>query len=105
VFADNVGDMTRANPVILPAVAFYALYIAGIFVFVNGQLPSNWTHNLLYGALFGLFCYATFELTNMSILKHWEWVVVATDIAWGAAVTAIAASVGGVLADWILRQL
>jgi exonuclease III len=29
-----------------------------------------------FRALFGLFCYSTFELPNMALLKHWEWVVV-----------------------------
>jgi hypothetical protein len=40
-------------------------------------------HNLQYGALFGLFCYATFELTNIALLKHWEWAVVVPDNALG----------------------
>jgi uncharacterized membrane protein len=104
LFADNVGDMTLSNPRVVPAVAFYALNLAGIVIFVNGPASANWAHNLLYGALFGLFCYATFELTNMSVLKHWEWTVVVADTVWGAAVTAIAASVGGVLADWLLKK-
>jgi uncharacterized membrane protein len=78
--------------------------LAGIVIFVNGG-PSDGTHNLLYGALFGLFCYATFELTNMSLLKHWEWAVVVPDIAWGAVLTAVAAAVGGHLANWILGKV
>jgi uncharacterized membrane protein len=88
-----------------PAILFYVLYLAGIVVFVNGGAPSNWTHNLLYGALFGLFCYATFELTNMSLLNHWKWAVVVPDIAWGAVLTAIAASFGGLLANWVLEKV
>ena len=67
---------------------FYLLYVAGIVVFVNSAAPGNWQHNALYGALFGLFCYATFELTNMALLRHWEWAVVVPDIVWGATVTA-----------------
>lgn len=38
---------------------------------------------LLPGALFGLFCYATFELTSLSMLKHWTWQVVVVDVASG----------------------
>lgn len=105
LFAANVGDMVLETPRLPPAVLFYALYLAGVVIFVNGTAPSNWTHNLLYGALFGFFCYATFELTNMSLLKHWEWAVVVPDILWGAAMTAIAASVGGLLANWIIARV
>jgi uncharacterized membrane protein len=101
LFADNVGDMTLATPRMVPAILFYIVYLIGIVVFVNGAGPADWAHNVLYGAAFGLFCYATFELTNMALLKHWEWAVVVPDIAWGAVVTAISASVGGLLADWI----
>lgn len=105
LFADNVGDMTLSTPRLAPAILFYVIYLAGIVVFVNCTTPADWMHNVKFGALFGLFCYATFELTNMALLKHWEWAVVVPDIAWGAALTAIAASVGGLLADWILRKV
>ena len=105
LFAENVGDMTLATPRIAPAVLFYVLYLAGVMIFVNGAAPSNWGHNLQYGALFGLFCYATFELTNMALLKHWEWAVAVPDIAWGTALTAVSASIGGLLAAWMLTKI
>jgi uncharacterized membrane protein len=105
LFADNVGDMTLTTPRMVPAMLFYVLYLAGVTVFVNGNPVSDWLHDLGYGALFGLFCYATFELTNMALLKHWEWAVVVPDIAWGAALTAISASLGGLLAGSILAKI
>jgi uncharacterized membrane protein len=104
LFEKNVNDMILATPRMAPAILFYLIYLSGIVVFVNGN-ASNWTSNLGYGALFGLFCYATFELTNMTVLKHWEWVVVVADIAWGAVLTGISASVGGALAQWILGKV
>jgi uncharacterized membrane protein len=59
----------------MPAILFYLIYLSGMVVFVSGSAPSNWFGNLQYGAVFGLFCYAPFELTNMALLKHWEWAV------------------------------
>jgi uncharacterized membrane protein len=98
LFTSQVGDMLGAvRPV--PAVLFYLLYIAGIVIFVSAGRATGAASALLYGALFGLFCYATFELTAMSLLKHWTWPVVAVDIAWGMIATAIAASVGLLIAD------
>ena len=105
LFFENVGDMVLTNPRVSPAILFYLVYLAGVVIFVNGTSPDDWMRNALYGGLFGLFCYATFELTNMSLMKHWEWKVVVADVAWGTVVTAISASVGGVLANWISARL
>lgn len=41
----------------------------------------------------------------MSVLKHWELTVVVPAIAWGAVLTAVAAAIGGLLADWILAKV
>jgi len=105
LFDNNVKDMVLQSPRMLPAILFYILYVAGIVIFVNGAAPGDWQHNVLYGALFGLFCYATFELTNMALLKHWEWAVVIPDIVWGAVLTAATASLGGLLARWLLGKM
>jgi uncharacterized membrane protein len=103
-FASQVGDMLgEIRPV--PAVLFYLLYVVGILVFVSGPAAATPQSTLLYGALFGFFCYATFELTSLSLLKHWTWAVVAVDISWGTFVTAVAATLGLMMADWIVPKI
>ena len=98
LFTAEVGDMLgEVRPA--PAILFYLLYVAGILVFVSGQAAATWTSTPLYGALFGLFCYATFELTALSLLKHWTWTVVAVDVSWGALVTAASSTLGLIIAD------
>jgi uncharacterized membrane protein len=99
-FMSQVGSMLGEIR-LLPAVLFYLLYIAGILIFVSGPASATWQSTLLYGALFGFFCYATFELTSMSLLKNWSWAVVALDIAWGTTVTAISATAGLLIANWL----
>jgi uncharacterized membrane protein len=101
MYAAHIGDLMLDQPRLSAAVLFYALYLAGIVIFVNGSDPANWSGNLARGALFGLFCYATFALTNMAILKSWQWSLVIPDVAWGMVLTAVAASLGGLLANWI----
>ncbi len=59
----------------------------------------------MFGALFGLVCYATFELTAMSLLKHWTWPVVMVDMAWGVALTAVVAALGLLLGNWVLAKI
>ncbi|MGX7745122.1 DUF2177 family protein [Rhodopseudomonas parapalustris] len=98
-FQSQVGEML-GEVRMLPAVLFYLLYVVGIIVFVNGSAQATWQSSLVYGALFGLFCYATFELTSLALLKHWTWPVVAVDISWGAFVTAVSGTLGLLLADW-----
>lgn len=103
-FQSQVGDML-GDIRLAPAVLFYLLYIVGILIFVNGSPDATWQSTLLYGALFGFFCYSTFELTSLSLLKHWTWPVVMLDIAWGTAVTAMSATLGLLIANWLLPKL
>jgi uncharacterized membrane protein len=98
LFTAEVGDMLgEVKPA--PAILFYLLYVAGILVFVSGQATATWPSTLVYGALFGLFCYATFELTALSLLRHWTWTVVAVDVSWGVLVTAASSALGLIIAD------
>jgi uncharacterized membrane protein len=99
-FTSEVGNMLgEIRPV--PAVLFYLLYVAGTVIFVSGGAGASWPSTLLYGALFGLFCYATFDLTSLALLKHWSWKVAVVDVAWGALVTAVASTAGLLVADWV----
>jgi uncharacterized membrane protein len=75
--------------------------VVGILIFVSGSTAANWQTTLLYGALFGFFCYATFELTSLSLLKHWTWTVVMVDVCWGSFVTAMSSTAGLAIADWL----
>jgi uncharacterized membrane protein len=103
-FTSQVGDMLgEIRPA--PAVLFYLLYVLGILIFVSGTSAATWQSTLLYGALFGFFCYATFELTSLSLLKHWTWPVVAVDMSWGTFVTAVTATLGLMITDWIVPKI
>jgi uncharacterized membrane protein len=102
-FTSQVGDMLGEIR-LAPAILFYLLYVVGILVFVNAPANATWHSTLLYGALFGLCCYATFELTSLSLLKHWTWPVAIVDIAWGMAVTAVSSTAGLLIANWIVPK-
>jgi uncharacterized membrane protein len=103
-FQAQVGDMLGdVRP--LPAVLFYLVYIAGVLIFVSAPSTATPQSTLLYGALFGLFCYATFELTSLAMLKHWTWPVAILDMSWGAIVTAIAATAGLLVANWLAPRV
>jgi uncharacterized membrane protein len=103
-FTSQVGDML-GNVRLAPAILFYLLYVVGIVIFVNGTPGVTTQSTLIYGGLFGLFCYATFELTSLSLLKHWTWPVVVVDVSWGTFVTAVASTLGLWLANWISAKV
>jgi len=97
-FTSEIGDMLgELKP--LPAILFYLLYVGGVLIFVSGAAGATWQSTLLYGALFGLFCYATFDLTALALLKHWSWPMALVDVGWGAVVTAVSSTAGLLVAD------
>jgi uncharacterized membrane protein len=99
-FTSQVGNMLGEIK-LGPAILFYLLYVVGILVFVSGSPAATWQTTLMFGALFGLFCYATFDLTSLALLKHWSWAVAVVDITWGAIVTAVSSTAGLVVANWL----
>ena len=82
------------------AIVFYLLYIGGILYFA--VLPAlrehHWQTALMQGAVLGLLCYATYDLTNMATIKNWPLVVVIVDMLWGVVLTGSVALVSYLLA-------
>ncbi len=98
-YNEQIGHL-RGEKVIIPAaVVFYLLYIAGILVFaVKPALAAGSVKSgLIYGALFGFFCYATYDFTNYATLKDWPLKMVVVDIIWGVFLTGSVAAV----ASWV----
>ncbi len=71
------------------ALLFYLLFIAGTILFViSPALEKNsWIHAVLFGILFGLVTYATYDLTNLATLKNWPLIVTIVDLLWGMVVS------------------
>lgn len=80
----------------VPAAAFYALYPFGLVLFaVMPAVESGGASAaLLKGALFGLFSYATYDLTNHATLRNWTARITIVDIACGTSMGALAAAAG-----------
>lgn len=97
---DALGDIRWGA-----AILFYLLFPAGIVIFASAAAGSNWQHAALYGALFGFFCYATFDLTTLAMFKAWSWPATLLDIAWGTFVTAVSATAGLLIANAVSRHV
>ncbi|HEY5690370.1 MAG TPA: DUF2177 family protein [Cyclobacteriaceae bacterium] len=85
------------------AIIFYLIFIVGIFIF--SILPAVEKQSLMsaviYGALFGFFTYATYDLTNLATMKDWPLNIVFIDIIWGAVLTASVSAAGYSIVNWI----
>lgn len=105
LYRGALGPTLAEKPNIAAAFFFYILYLIGIQIFaVAPALDSgNWRAASCYGALFGLFAYATYDLTNLATLKIWSLKVSLIDVAWGTILTSITASAGAYAALRILR--
>jgi uncharacterized membrane protein len=85
------------------ALIFYLIYVVGISIFaiypaVNKGSAFN---AILMGALFGIFTYATYDLTNLATLKGWPLYIVFIDILWGAFLSAIVSYSGFHIVKWL----
>ena len=85
------------------AIIFYLLFIVGIFIFVifPSYEKKSVLNAILMGALFGVFTYATYDLTNYATMKDWPLNIVFIDIAWGAILTSLVSLAGYFIVKWI----
>ena len=91
-YRPRLGSLMKDTPSLAPAAVFYLIYIFGLTMLVI--LPAikdqfSFTKTFLYGAIFGLTAYATYDLTNQATLKSWPTSVTVVDIIWGALLTGI----------------
>lgn len=95
-YFDRLGDLLLDKPNIGAAALFYLMYVVGIVIFavMPGLKSGSVLMALGYGALFGFFAYATYDMTNYATLKNWPLEVVVVDIAWGVFLTGTAATLG-----------
>jgi uncharacterized membrane protein len=81
----HLGGLMGQDVNWIAAILFYLLFIVGLLVFaIRPALQEGEPLlALFYGALFGLICYATYDLTNLATLKDWPLVVTVIDLIWG----------------------
>ena len=103
LYRDEMGDLMANEPKLIAGLAFYLLYALGVCIFVIAPALSKQSllHALLYGALFGLFCYMTYDLTNLAVIRDFPTKLAFIDIAWGSLVSAFSAG----LAYWVGNRL
>jgi uncharacterized membrane protein len=82
----QIGFLMRDGVNWPAAIVFYLLFILGLVVFVVAPAvdEGSWVRAVLFGALFGLVAYATYDLTNLATLRDWPLLLTVVDLVWGA---------------------
>ncbi|MBL8651962.1 MAG: DUF2177 family protein [Sphingopyxis sp.] len=103
LYRPEIGELLMDGWRPAPALIFYALYMLGIQIFAVAPAltAGKWQVAAQYGALFGFFCYMTYDLTNQATMKIWSTKVTLADIAWGTCATGFAAGA----AAWLVLTL
>jgi len=89
-YRGQIGSLMKSDVNWTAAIIFYFIFIFGLVTFVIAPAveKGSWAHAFLFGALFGLVCYATYDLTNLAIAKDWPLLVTIVDLVWGAVLAA-----------------
>ena len=99
LYREEMGELLATEPKLIAGLAFYLLYALGaiIFVIIPALSKQSLMYAVQYGALFGLFCYMTYDLTNLAVIRDFPTRLAFVDMAWGSFVTTLSAS----LAYWV----
>lgn len=106
LYQKGLGALMLEQPNWPVAALFYATFAVGLVIFgvAPQEAARSWTHTLTMAALFGFFCYATYDLTNLATLKGWPVGLSVMDIAWGTVVSTVSVAGGKLVMDWTARS-
>ncbi len=97
-------DIIRKKPQLGSGILFYLLYSAGVTMFA--VWPMTYYYNGVHagadillrvfgwGAGLGVFAYATFTLTNQTVIEGWKSKLTILDTLWGGLLTGIVSLAG-----------
>ncbi|RTQ34737.1 DUF2177 family protein [Variovorax gossypii] len=96
MYQQGMSGLMSPNPRLGFAAVFYLAYPIGLLVFaiVPGLRAGGTMQATLMGGLFGLFCYGTYDLTNLAVVRDWPVALSFIDMAWGTLVSGAAAAAG-----------
>jgi uncharacterized membrane protein len=93
-YSSRMGELLLDQPRWGVAAIFYLVYVAGLVYFAIsvGMAQDSIAAAALNGALFGFFCYLTYDATNLAVLKGYDPVVALVDVVWGTVLSGTVAA-------------
>ncbi len=89
MYQKYIQDIMSNSINALPVILFYIFYPIIVYIMYKIVNIDNLFQILLFGFLAGVLAYGTYNLTNMGILKTWNWNIVILDTIWGGLLTMI----------------
>ena len=99
----QLGDLLSQRVNWPAAIAFYVIYIVGLMIFCVAPAlnRTSLVNAMVLGGLYGFFTYATYDLTNLALIKGWPFKIVLVDILWGVFLCAAVAVMSFGIGRWI----
>lgn len=104
-YQEGMGSLLAESPNLWAAGAFYLLFPVGLTIF-GVIMPGEGAGLLkvaLVGALFGFFAYATYDLTNLAVVKGWPVGLSLLDMTWGSFVSGLSCVAGKLCLNYLNR--
>lgn len=107
IYRPLIGNILLDDFRIAPALFFYLFYAVGLVIFAvyPALKAQSWTTALMWGSLFGLFAYGTYDLTNYATLKDWGLKITLIDMAWGTFASGLGAMLAYLAAGWLIAAI
>jgi uncharacterized membrane protein len=95
LYQAGIGHLMAAQPKLGFAALFYLVFVFGLFWFA--VKPNIATKSVkpafIAGAMFGFLVYASYDLTNLALLKDWPLKLSLIDMTWGTLLSGTCAAV------------
>ena len=93
LYASRMGELMADQPRWGVAVVFYLVFVVGLIYFAisTGMESGSWKTAAFNGALFGFFCYLTYDATNLAVIKGFDAGLAVIDTIWGTVLSGVTA--------------
>ena len=94
-YMQEIGGLLLDTPNLPAALAFYVLYSVGVVVIIIAPAleTQSVVRALIYGVIYGLVAYGTYDLTNLAVMKGFTTKIALIDMAWGGLITGFTSAV------------
>lgn len=101
IYKAGIGHLMATQPKLGFAALFYLVFVFGLIWFAvrpNVHIKGL-KSTFIAGAVFGFFVYASYDLTNLALLKDWPLKLSLIDMTWGILLSGFCAAVGKFVFD------
>lgn len=103
-YREQLGSLFAPQVSWIPALIFYLIFVAALVYFVIAPAVEigSLMRAVVLGAFLGLMAYATYDLTNLAVIKDWPVYMSIVDMVWGTVMTASVSGATYVIATRVL---